>query len=186
MLDDLTEKHGVEKIKTVGDAYMVASGLNYERDNSAEHIADFALDMVESIREYAERHHFPLAMRVGISTGQVVSGVIGLKKPLFDVWGDTVNLASRMESTSEAGQIQVSEATYWRLHERYQLLPRGVIEVKGVGSVETYYLTGRKAAETVLETSQDTLNQDVATAGPVGVAEPRVGRVRGHRRRARR
>jgi adenylate cyclase len=186
MLDDLTEKHGVEKIKTVGDAYMVASGLNYERDNSAEHIADFALDMVESIREYAERHHFPLAMRVGISTGQVVSGVIGLKKPLFDVWGDTVNLASRMESTSEAGQIQISEATYWRLHERYQLLPRGVIEVKGVGSVETYYLTGRKAAETVLETSQDTLNQDVPTAGPVGVAEPRVGRVRGHRRRARR
>jgi class 3 adenylate cyclase len=151
MLDALTEKHGVEKIKTVGDAYMVASGLNYEHDNSAEHIADFALDMVEAVSDYAERHHFPLAMRVGISTGQVVSGVIGLKKPLFDVWGDTVNLASRMESTSEAGQIQVTEATYWRLHEKYDLAPRGAIEVKGVGSVETYFLTGRKTAESDID-----------------------------------
>ena len=153
MLDALTEKHGVEKIKTIGDAYMVASGLNYERENSAEHIADFALDMVEAIRDYAERHHFPLALRVGISTGQVVSGVIGLKKPLFDVWGDTVNLASRMESTSEAGQIQVAEATYWRLHEKYVLVPRGAIEVKGVGSVETFFLTGRKTAEREAEPS---------------------------------
>src|SRR3954452_86478 len=153
MLDALTEKHGVEKIKTVGDAYMVASGLNYEHDNSAEHIADFALDMVEAVSDYAERHHFPLAMRVGISTGQVVSGVIGLKKPLFDLWGDTVNLASRMESTSEAGQNQVTEATYWRLHEKYDLAPRGAIEVKGVGSVETYFLTGRKTAETAVEAS---------------------------------
>jgi class 3 adenylate cyclase len=146
ILDALTEKHGVEKIKTVGDAYMVASGLNYEHENSAEHIADFALDMVEAMRGYAERHHFPLALRVGISTGQVVSGVIGLKKPLFDVWGDTVNLASRMESHSEAGQIQVSEATYWRLQENYNLIPRGPVEVKGVGAVETYFLVGRKSA----------------------------------------
>jgi class 3 adenylate cyclase len=82
---------------------------------------------------------------VGISTGQVVSGVIGLKKPLFDVWGDTVNLASRMESHSEAGQIQVSEATYWRLQENYNLVPRGPVEVKGVGAVETYFLVGRKS-----------------------------------------
>jgi class 3 adenylate cyclase len=156
MLDALTEKHGVEKIKTVGDAYMVASGLNYERENSAEHIADFALEMVQAVRAYAERHHFPLAMRVGISTGQVVSGVIGVKKPLFDVWGDTVNLASRMESTSEAGQIQVSEATYWRLHESYELVPRGPIEVKGVGAVETFFLMGRKTAEVEVE---DTLSR---------------------------
>ena len=153
MLDELTEKHGVEKIKTVGDAYMVASGLNYERENSAEHIADFALEMVEAIRRYADQHHFPLALRVGISTGQVVSGVIGLKKPLFDVWGDTVNLASRMESTSEAGQIQVSEATYWRLQESYDLVPRGAIDVKGIGPVETFFLIGRKTADASVETS---------------------------------
>src|SRR5439155_1552090 len=95
--------------------YMVASGLNYERDNSAEHIADFALDMVEAIRDYAERHHFPLAMRVGISTGQVVSGVIGPKKPLFDVGGGTVNLASRTDATSDAGQIAANPAGIARL-----------------------------------------------------------------------
>jgi adenylate cyclase len=152
ILDALTEKHGVEKIKTIGDAYMVASGLNYEHENTAEHIADFALDMVKAVRDYAEQHHFPLALRVGISTGQVVSGVIGLNKPLFDVWGDTVNLASRMESTSEAGQIQVAEATYWRLQENYELIPRGPIEVKGVGSVETFFLMGRKGAVTEVET----------------------------------
>jgi adenylate cyclase len=151
ILDELTEKHGVEKIKTVGDAYMVASGLNYEHENSAEHIADFALDMVKAIRDYAEQHHFPLALRVGISTGQVVSGVIGVKKPLFDVWGDTVNLASRMESTSEAGQIQVAEATYWRLQENYNLSARGPIEVKGVGSVDTFFLVGRKSATSEVE-----------------------------------
>lgn len=172
ILDDLTEKHGVEKIKTVGDAYMVASGLNYERDNSAEHIAEFALDMVQSLRDYADRHHFPLAMRVGISTGQVVSGVIGLRKPLFDVWGDTVNLASRMESTSEPGQIQVSEATYWRLHEKYELAPRGPIEVKGVGAVETFFLIGRKAPEIIAEAPALSGNVSPAPNSAVEVPSP--------------
>jgi len=98
MLDRLTEKHGVEKIKTIGDAYMVVSGLSEGGRDTAEHIADLALEMKESIQKYAEQHHFPLALRIGISTGQVISGVIGLKKPSFDLWGETVNLASRMES----------------------------------------------------------------------------------------
>ena len=146
MLDQLTEKHGVEKIKTIGDAYMVVSGLSESERNTAEHIADFALEMRDAIQEYAEQHHFPLALRIGISTGQVISGVIGLKKPSFDLWGETVNLASRMESHSEPGQIQVSEAMYWRLHERYELTCRGGIEVKGLGRLETYFLTGKKAA----------------------------------------
>ena len=185
ILDDLTEKHGVEKIKTVGDAYMVASGLNYERENSAEHIAEFALDMVESLRDYANRHHFPLAMRVGISTGQVVSGVIGLRKPLFDVWGDTVNLASRMESTSEPGQIQVSEATYWRLHETYELAPRGPIEVKGVGAVETFFLTGRKAPEIIAEAAALLSDVNPAPISTVEATSP-IRKPRGRRRRSRR
>jgi len=145
MLDRLTEKHGVEKIKTIGDAYMVVSGLSEMGRNTAEHIADFALEMREAIQRYAEQHNFPLALRIGISTGQVISGVIGLKKPSFDLWGETVNLASRMESHSEPGQIQVSETTYWRLHERYELTCRGGIEVKGLGRVETYFLQGKKA-----------------------------------------
>ena len=145
MLDQLTEKHGVEKIKTIGDAYMVVSGLSEGERNTAEHIADFALEMRGSIQKYAEQHHFPLALRIGISTGQVISGVIGLKKPSFDLWGENVNLASRMESHSEPGQIQVSETTYWRLHERYDLTCRGSIDVKGLGRVETYFLLGKKA-----------------------------------------
>jgi adenylate cyclase len=100
-----------------------------------------------------------LAIRIGV-TSMIISVLLIPRaifirhlKPLFDVWGDTVNLASRMESHSEAGQIQVSEATYWRLHERYHLVPRGPIEVKGVGSVETFFLMGRKAAEAVAEPS---------------------------------
>lgn len=184
MLDALTEKHGVEKIKTVGDAYMVASGLNYEHDNSAEHIADFALDMVKAIRDYAEQHHFPLALRVGISTGQVVSGVIGLKKPLFDVWGDTVNLASRMESTSEAGQIQVAEATYWRLQEKYDLISRGPIDVKGVGSVQTYFLTGRKGTTATTEIPERTTEEKSVPMSDNTVADGN-GPARGRRRRRR-
>jgi adenylate cyclase len=145
MLDQLTEKHEIEKIKTIGDAYMVVSGLTDEGRNTAEHIADFALEMVQSIHEYAEKHDFPMALRVGISTGQVISGVIGLKKPSFDLWGETVNLASRMESHSEPGYIQVSEATYWRLHEKYDFARRGTIDVKGVGKVETFFLLSKKA-----------------------------------------
>jgi len=143
-LDRLTEKHRVEKIKTIGDAYMVVSGLGGEHDNSAEHIAEFALEMVQVIHEYAQRHNFPLKLRVGISTGQVISGVIGMKKPTFDLWGETVNFASRMESHSEVGHIQVSEATYWRLQEKYFLTARGDVDVKGIGKVPTYFLTGRK------------------------------------------
>jgi adenylate cyclase len=145
ILDRLTEKHAVEKIKTIGDAYMVVSGLSDEGQSTTEHIADFALEMMRSIKEYAEQHDFPLALRVGISTGQVISGVIGLKKPLFDLWGETVNLARRMESHSEPGHVQVSESTYWRLREKYEFVPRGRIEVKGVGAVETYFLLGRKS-----------------------------------------
>jgi len=89
----------------------------------------------------------------------VVSGVIGLKKPLFDVWGDTVNLASRMESTSEAGQIQVAEATYWRLQEKYDLISRGSIDVKGVGSVQTYFLTSRKGTTAATDVPQTTTEE---------------------------
>lgn len=147
MLDHLAEKHKVEKIKTIGDAYMVVSGVNTPHENSAAHMADFALEMVETIRAYAEQHDFPLTLRVGISTGQVVSGVIGVTKPSFDLWGETVNLASRMESLSESGRIQVSEATYWRLHESYELARRGGIEVKGFGLIETYFLLGRRMVD---------------------------------------
>lgn len=144
LLDELTERHGVEKIKTIGDAYMVVAGAGVTRVNTASGIADFALDMVRDINNYAVANDFPLALRVGISTGQVISGVIGTKKLSFDLWGDTVNLASRMESNSGQGQIQVSETTYWRLHGQYEFSARRRIAVEGMGEVETYFLLGKK------------------------------------------
>lgn len=148
LLDDLTERHGVEKIKTIGDAYMVVAGAGVTRTNTAAAVADFALDMIGQIKSYAEKHDLPLALRVGISTGSVISGVIGTKKLSFDLWGDTVNLASRMETNSEGGQIQVSETTFWRLHTHYDFSERRRIAVQGLGEVESYFLLSRKVAVT--------------------------------------
>jgi class 3 adenylate cyclase len=147
LMDELTDRHGVEKIKTIGDAYMVVAGAGVTRSNTASGIADFALDMVRELNEYAVKNDFPLAFRVGISTGQVISGVIGTKKLSFDLWGDTVNLASRMESNSAQGQIQVSETTFWRLHGQYDFSERRTIPVEGIGEVETYFLLGKKNAD---------------------------------------
>jgi adenylate cyclase len=165
-LDHLAEKHQAEKIKTIGDAYMVVSGVSTSPENSAEHIADFALEVQSTIREYAKQHDFPLALRVGISTGQVVSGVVGVTKPSFDLWGETVNLASRMESLAENGRIQVSEPTYWRLHEKYELVRRGQIEVKGFGGIEAYYLVGRKARAAVPGRDEQELSDQTADEAP--------------------
>jgi class 3 adenylate cyclase len=104
--------------------------------------------MISQIKSYAEKHDLPLALRVGISTGSVIGGVIGTKKLSFDLWGDTVNLASRMETNSEGGQIQVSETTFWRLHTYYDFSERRRIAVQGLGEVETYFLLSRKVAVT--------------------------------------
>jgi class 3 adenylate cyclase len=103
---------------------MVVAGAGVTRSNTASGIADFALGMVREINEYAIKNDFLLAFRVGVGTGQVISGVIGTKKLSFDLWGGTVNLASRMESNSAQGQIQVSETTYWRLHGQYEFSER--------------------------------------------------------------
>jgi adenylate cyclase len=143
VFDSLAQKWGVEKIKTIGDAYMVVCGLEH-RSNCAEPVADFALEMVDIVKEYAAKHNFPISIRVGISTGQVTSGVIGLTKPTFDVWGETVTLASRMEALAATERVQVSETTFWRLREDFELEPRGPIEVKGFGRVEAYFLIGRR------------------------------------------
>jgi adenylate cyclase len=144
IIDQLTEQHGVEKIKTIGDAYMAVSGVTNRVVNSAEPMADFALQLLDEIKSYAKAHNYPIAVRVGVSTGQIVNGVIGSKKPSFDLWGDTINLASRMESHGEAGCVQVNETAYWRLQEKYRLEKRGTVNVKGIGEVETYFLKGKK------------------------------------------
>lgn len=142
--DRLVERYGLEKIKTIGDSYMVVGGLPLPRVDHVEAVADFALDMQREIQEFNAEKGQSFSMRIGINTGPVVAGVIGLKKFIYDLWGDTVNTASRMESHGIPGFIQVSNSTYERLKDKYVFQERGVIYVKGKGDMTTYLLSSRK------------------------------------------
>ncbi|XZN91257.1 MAG: adenylate/guanylate cyclase domain-containing protein [Microcoleus sp.] len=142
--DELTEKHGLEKIKTNGDAYMVAGGLPVPRPDHAEAIANMALDMQEAIADFKTDRGEPFQIRIGINTGPVVAGVIGTKKFSYDLWGDTVNVASRMESQGLPGCIQVTTAVYQQLKNDYVFEERGSISVKGKGETIAYLLTSKK------------------------------------------
>lgn len=142
--DTLADKHGLEKIKTIGDAYMVAGGLPERSADHAEVVARMALEMQQVMGSFAAELGEPLELRIGINTGPVVAGVIGRKKFIYDLWGDTVNTASRMESHGTPGRIQVTEAVRARLAGRFDFEPRGEIEVKGKGAMEVYYLVGER------------------------------------------
>ena len=145
--DEAAARYGIEKIKTIGDCYMAATGVLSETEGAAtvEAVADFGLELLTIVRDTADEIGLPLGVRVGISTGAVVSGVIGRRKYSFDIWGDTVNLASRMESTGVSGRIQVSEATYWRLRHAFDFETSGPVAVKGIGETPAYLLVGRKS-----------------------------------------
>ncbi len=145
--DAFAERHGLEKIKTIGDAYMVAAGLPEPRPDHAEAMAEMALDMQTEFGRLCERLGLDLAIRIGMDSGPVIAGVIGRHKFTYDLWGDTVNTANRMESHGLAGRIQVSEATYRRLCDQYEFEERGEIEVKGKGRRRAYLLVGRQAAD---------------------------------------
>jgi adenylate cyclase len=138
--DDLAERHGLEKIKTIGDCYMVAAGVPTPRPDHARALGLMALDMLEAMRSDDEVGHLGLELRVGINSGPVVAGVIGRKRFLYDLWGDAVNTASRMESQGTPGRIQITRATYELLAEDFECEPRGTIVVKGKGEVEVWYL----------------------------------------------
>lgn len=148
--DDLAEKHGLEKIKTIGDAYMVVGGLPFPHTDHVAAMAEMALDMQRAIANFRCHYHDqPFDMRIGINTGPVVAGVIGTKKFLYDLWGDTVNIASRMESQGKKGQIQVTEIMQAALQDRYEFKERGIIPVKGRGDMVTYWLIGRKGESAI-------------------------------------
>jgi adenylate cyclase len=142
--DALVEKYGVEKIKTIGDAYMVASGVPTTRADHASAVANLALDMLTAAQSIQPLDG-QVQLRIGISSGPVVAGIIGDKRFGYDLWGDTVNVASRMEAFGVPGRIQVSEQTFRRLKDRYDFAPRGEIEIKGLGPMATWYLLGRRA-----------------------------------------
>jgi adenylate cyclase len=140
--DLLAERYGVEKIKTIGDCYMVAAGVPTPRTDHAPVMALMALDMRDAMRSEDGVGHLGLQLRIGINSGPVVAGVIGRKRFLYDLWGDAVNMASRMETSSTPGQIQVTRATYELLRDGFELEPRGTVAIKGKGDVETWYLVG--------------------------------------------
>lgn len=141
--DLLVEKYGLEKIKTIGDCYMVASGVPCPRADHAQALVAMALEM----RDLVNRHDFhghKLTFRIGLNSGPVVAGVIGRKKFIYDLWGDAVNTASRMESHGQGGIIQITRATYELVKDDFECEPRGTVNVKGKGEMEVWFVTGRR------------------------------------------
>lgn len=141
--DRITDERGLEKIKTIGDSYMVAAGLPIPAVDHTARGAHMALDMLDAMTGFNTQSNYKLNVRIGIDTGAVIAGVIGNRKFLYDLWGDVVNTASRMESHGVAGRIQVTDATRQRLGESFKFEERGMINVKGKGELRTWFLTGR-------------------------------------------
>ena len=139
-LDDVALRHGIEKIKTIGDSYMAVSGAPIHRDDHAERMADFAMEIRDVIRNAATRHGHDIDVRIGIAAGPILAGIIGAQKFSYDVWGDTVNVASRMESSAHNGTIQVNEAFRDLLKGKYIFEDQGTNEVKGLGPTQTWRL----------------------------------------------
>lgn len=142
--DALVDRHGLEKVKTSGDSYMVVSGVPVERPDHLAALARLALDMADTVSGLTDAQGRAVPLRIGLAAGPVVAGVVGARKFFYDVWGDAVNVASRMESTDVEGRIQVPQDVYERLREHFTFDERGDVDVKGKGVMHTWYLTGRR------------------------------------------
>jgi class 3 adenylate cyclase len=141
--DSFSEKYGLEKIKTIGDAYMVAGGLTRNHPDYAAKMADMALEMREMVAKHPDLMRHRMSIHIGMATGPVVAGVIGTKRIIYDLWGDTVNIASRLTDEAASGNILVDTTTYKRLRQQYQFEPAGIAHLKGKGDMAAYRLTGK-------------------------------------------
>jgi adenylate cyclase len=144
IFDTLADEYGLEKIKTIGDAYMVVGGIQQDADGP-ERVARMGLEMIQRLHAFRTDHGDELQIRVGMHVGPAIGGVIGLKKFIYDVWGDTVNTASRMESHGLPGRLQVTESARRRLEHAFTFESRGVVEVKGHGPMRTFFVIGPAA-----------------------------------------
>jgi adenylate cyclase len=153
--DRLVESHRLEKIKTTGDSYMVVSGVPVPRPDHTQALAQLALDMRDAVSDLRDPHGRDVPIRIGLASGPVVAGVVGTRKFFYDVWGDAVNVASRMESTGVAGRIQVSPDAYERLKHDFVLEDRGPIDVKGKGQLQTWFLVAHKGPIVPAEPARD-------------------------------
>jgi len=155
-IDDLTEKYALEKIKTIGDAYMVVAGAPKQRRDHAEAIAAMSLEIKDSVARLAAARQYSLDFRIGIHSGPVVAGVIGKKKFSYDMWGDSVNTAARMEAHGIPGEIQVSAHFQDLLKDKFLFVERGLVDIKGKGELLTYLLKGHRPGNRLVDTWRDT------------------------------
>ncbi len=142
--DEISDSKGIEKVKTIGDCYMVVTGVRDQSPKSAEAMAEFAIEALAFVHAYAIEKDLPLQVRIGMATGSVVSGVIGTRVPIFDIWGEPVNHAARLQQEGVPGTIQVSESSYWRLRNKYEFEDLGALTLKHGEKINAYVLTGRK------------------------------------------
>jgi class 3 adenylate cyclase len=147
--DLLSDQYGVEKVKTIGDNYMAVSGVPEQVPDHAIRMANFALAILEKVKEFNDTHKLNFELRIGMTYGSVIAGVIGHKKFIYDVWGDVVNIASRMESTGESGKIQITDKMAMMLSEKFEVQERKEVDVSGIGKIKTFFLLGKKNPSTI-------------------------------------